>query len=232
MPFRSVSPLPCLLLALSLTGCGVSDYEKKMLEAQVRLQRFEEEKKLLGPPLNIPTTLDENKVPVPVARLFLRPPVGISPQADNAAQPRGQLFYSYRPDKGPAAGPFALVEVAFATAGREPEFAAEVLRAFTATGGATTRTQQLRVPGRSESLTFQTTEFEDGQFAYSVNLWRGPKRLVAVAYWMPRDQKGQARRAIELSLGTIALDGEAQEQRRAYERAAAGQLLRPPEAAR
>ena len=60
------------LLLLALTGCGLADYEKKMREADARVQRFDEENRLLGDPLTLPT---DHAPPVDV---FLRPPRGVS----------------------------------------------------------------------------------------------------------------------------------------------------------
>jgi len=61
-----------VLSLIALTGCGLADYEKKMREADARVQRFDEENALLGDPLSLPTT---NGPPVDV---FLRPPRGVS----------------------------------------------------------------------------------------------------------------------------------------------------------
>ena len=57
---------------LATTGCGVADYEKKMQEAEVRIQRIDEENELLGDPLLVPATAQWT-----AAALFLRPPQGV-----------------------------------------------------------------------------------------------------------------------------------------------------------
>jgi hypothetical protein len=59
---------------LALTGCGVANYEKQMQEAEVRIQRIDEENRLLGDPLNIPTLPK-----TPSVSVFIRPPLGVSP---------------------------------------------------------------------------------------------------------------------------------------------------------
>ena len=80
---------PTLLLlglaALAPAGCGLADYEKKMREADARLQRFDEENKLLDNPLALPS----NGPPVDV---FLRPPKGIAKDPSN--QP-GDIQYHF-----------------------------------------------------------------------------------------------------------------------------------------
>lgn len=65
--------LPLALLVLALTGCGLADYEKKMRDADARVQRFDEENRLLGDPLALPS--GDQAPPVDV---FLRPPRGVS----------------------------------------------------------------------------------------------------------------------------------------------------------
>jgi hypothetical protein len=62
-----------VLLLLAVAGCGLADYEKKMREADARVQHFDEENKLLGDPLNLPGA--DRAPPVDV---FLRPPRGVS----------------------------------------------------------------------------------------------------------------------------------------------------------
>ncbi|MFO0927198.1 MAG: hypothetical protein U0736_09180 [Gemmataceae bacterium] len=231
MSIRAATPLLLFpVLGLLAGGCGVAEYEKKMLEAQNRLQRFDEEKRVLGAPLNLPRVLDENQVSTDVANLFLRPPHGISENPSNDKEPRERLFYSYPPATGKQAGGFTLVELAFGDVLRDRDFAQNVLRCFSATGGTASRTNSVQAPGRAEPVTFQTTEFEDGQYFYSVNVWRGSKQQVAVAYWVLREQKAAARRALDLSLRTFAMDADATAARQLYQRAASGQLLKPPTA--
>lgn len=232
MPTRAATPLFLLTgLGLLVGGCGVAEYEKKMLEAQTQFQRFEEEQKQLGPPLNVPRVTDENKVQRDIATLYLRPPLGIGPNASNVAEPRERLFYSYPPvDKDKPVNGVTLVELAVGDALRDRDFANNVLRCFSATGGVAPRSNPVQVPGRAEPIHFQTTEFEDGQYFYSVNVWRGTKQQVAVAYWVRREQKAAARRALDVSLKTFAMDADAQAARLQYQRATTGQLLKPPTA--
>src|SRR5258707_15411387 len=88
---------PGLLLML-VSGCGVGAYESKMLEAQARMKRFEEESALLDPaPLVIPQVEKKDGGKVPIANIYLRPPRGVNSEAANAADPRLRLFYTYDP---------------------------------------------------------------------------------------------------------------------------------------
>ncbi len=67
------SYLPCPPPSWRLAGCGVSDYESKMQEAEVRIQRIDNENLLLGDPLEIPVRAE-----APAVAVFLRPPKGVS----------------------------------------------------------------------------------------------------------------------------------------------------------
>jgi hypothetical protein len=221
-PSRLIANLACWLsgLCLLVCGCGVAEYEKKMDAAQKRLQRFEEESRLLDDPVTAPTFTDKSGKEVPGPSLFFRPPKGIGGQP--AKELRVRLFHTYQPrSSGPVAGGFAYVELAFGD-GR-PEFYDEVLRSYTAAGERTTRT---RVKG------FQTTEFSDGQYFYSVNRWQGSDKPVVITYWIvPNSRTSTTDRTIDLSLESFAINGDVSRQRSAYERMRSTPL-KPPESPR
>ena len=74
----AVNPRPMfrfapLVVALAAAGCGLSDYESKMQLADVRLQRIDDENRVLGDPLILPVGDGS-----PPADVFLRPPKGIN----------------------------------------------------------------------------------------------------------------------------------------------------------
>jgi hypothetical protein len=93
-------------LCAALAGCGLTDYEARMAEAQARVARFDEENRQLDAPLSIPTRAEKVKVKEndkekevvvqkPLAEVFLRPPKGISRTAMNKDKPIGGLLYRY-----------------------------------------------------------------------------------------------------------------------------------------
>ena len=69
-PRRSRRPV-LFLAALAPAGCGLANYEHEMQLADARLQRFDDENRLLGDPLILP-----GGDAVPAADVFLRPPRG------------------------------------------------------------------------------------------------------------------------------------------------------------
>lgn len=204
LPPRLRRPSPPWLAGLLLlaAGCGVSEYEAKMQETQRRVQRFDEESKLLDSPLTIPTPPAKDKNAPPPPLLFVRPPRGILPSANNEKEPRNRILYTF-PAKGVnAAGPFINMEVAVGD--KSKDFEAEVLRSFSPSGNLTQKQRQFKPPGR-DPLTFQSTEFEEGQGHYSVNLWRGQDHQVALVYSIQRGQREKAAKALDASLESFAV---------------------------
>ena len=65
---------------------------------------------------------------------------------------------------------------------------------------------------------FDTTEFEDEQTFYSVNIYRGPKTQVAIVYGVAKAGKAGAARALELSLESFGAEQEAGRRRAAFNR--------------
>ncbi len=208
-------------LALVLSGCGLADYEKRMEKAQADLQRYEEENRLLDKPVYVPSQKDKG----PLANVFFRPPRGISSTAANENDPRGGLLYSYLPRYDRAAGPFNRVELAFG--GEQKEFTADVLKALNCNQTAT-RQRTVNVPWRKTPLTFDTVEFEDERNFYSVNVWTGPRSKVAIVYGLAKEQRTAGNRTMELSLASLAVDGEVKARRDALEKGPLDSVPGPP----
>jgi hypothetical protein len=195
-------------LGFLVCGCGLADYEQQMVSVQARQQHIEEEARLLdGSPLRMPVREDKNGTKAAVADLFLRPPAGIGNVPTNEADPRGGLLYSYLPRQGKMVSAFARVEFAVGDL-KNKDFAGDVLKTFTATSKPTSRQHKLHAPGRLPH-SFETFEFQDEQFFYSVNVMRGSYRQVAIVFWVtPPDKKEASKRAIQVSLESLAVDNE------------------------
>jgi hypothetical protein len=214
--------LRLLPLVLGLAGCGLSDYEKLMVEAQKRAQRFDEETRSLGEPISVPKRSEKGQE-VPLANVFFRPPKGISKNPEGT--PRGELLYSYMPVPGGAARDFTRVEMAFASDSKD--FANDVTRNFQATEAVTPRTQQVQPPGRPP-LTFQVLEFDDPQFSYSVNIYQRNQTQVAIVFQLVKGRREAARKVIDLSLSSLAVDDEAGLARQEYNRGSPWKLKAAP----
>ena len=212
--------LPIASLLLLACGCGLDDYESKMVEAQKRLARHEEEERLLGPPIVIPTRDDGKGEKEPIAAgLHLRLPAGVKTESSGTKDPgRGSAkLYTF-----PAtSGSFKLVDLG--VAGEQKEFLSDVLGLYGRSSEPKRTRRELRPPGR-EAMTFATTEFEDEDLFYSVNLYKAEKQQVVIVYCLQKSQKAAAARAIELSLESLALGPQGERLR-----AARGSPLKVPQ---
>jgi len=199
------------LLLLSLPACGLSDYEEKMRETQQREERLREEAKYLDAPVKIPTEKDKDGREFPVANVFFQPPRGI--QSAFQAEQIKSLFWRYPARTG--GGDFAFVELAFADDAKD--FASKVIGNYQASGGTHQTVRELKPPGRDKPSVFDVWDFDNGQEGYSVNILRSPKTQVAVVYIFPRMRRDNNRKAIELSLESLAVDGQKYPAQKRYE---------------
>lgn len=193
--------LALALLLLAVPACGLSDYEALMSATQEREERFREEKKYLDEPVQMPTRKKEDQEE-PVADVFFRPPKGIQskPEAIN------DLLWRYSLRTGSS---FVRVEMAFASDSKD--FAREVLNAHTAT-------EQLAPPVRDSTLPFDTWEFHDAQFGYSVNILNAAntRTQVAVIYVFPKGWRDNLRPVMNTSLRSLAVDQQVGPARQRY----------------
>ena len=195
---RRALPLLCVLLG----GCGLANYEGRMKETQARLQELDHTNKLLDEPLVVPGS-----------GVFIRPPHGI--QKTPEGEPRDGLLYHY-PPRGSGAGPFLFVEVAVADAKRA-DFGAEVLRHYPAAGEVLAyKPGTLRPAGRHTPPKFDTHEFDGDEASYSVNVYKGEKAQVAVAFAITKGQRAAADEALNRSLESLALGPDADRLRQEF----------------
>jgi hypothetical protein len=211
------------LLLLGVPACGLSDYETLMDQAQKRADQFQDEKKYLDEPVKIPTKKEkENDFELPIAEVFFRPPKGIRPAFDPT--PRSDLLWRYPAQKNNAE--CTLVELAFG-AGKK-DFAADVVRYFQPTEQVRPRAQQYNVVGREAPLVFDVWEFDIGQEAYSINILRDPVCPVAVVYVYNKARRDNVRKAIDLSLQSLAVASQVRAARQRYDRQSPWKLQATP----
>jgi hypothetical protein len=201
------------LLVAGLGGCGLADYEARMRENQARAKRFDEENKLLGQtPLVVPTRevkKGKTKKQVALANAFVRVPAGINTTANKDR--RNGLLYVYA--GGKQSVPFTQVEVAYGTG--QKHFAREVLSCFANLSGKT-RKRQVRSATGEGTITYRTTEFDDGQSACSINIFTGKKKALAVVFWLQKDKLKIGQRAIEMCLEWSGVGSQADKLRAAF----------------
>ena len=225
------------LLAVLLAGCGLAEYEDKMVASQARVQRFDDDNKYLGEPLAVPLRKvkvkqgDDKEVEQdePVAELFLRPPRGIDPKWDDKDKTQPGLFYHYKaaetgrggqpapPGDDPAAVG-AFTDLYLAIASEPKKFADRVVGHFPPAGPATSRRLDVQPFGR-QPLSFEVTDFDAKDKTHvAVNVLLGNRTNLAVVFKMKnydknRDALDEARRRC---LESLALDQDAAKARLAY----------------
>lgn len=204
LPSARVRRLGLGLLLLAVPACGLSDYENLMREAQERKERFDEQQTYLDAPVQIPKQKNKDGKDEPVAKLFFRPPKGI--EAKPQSQPRNNLnIWRYARSKG--GSDFVYVELAFADEAKE--FANSVVGAYTTADQATHRRQPIAHPEQDTSMLFDVWESKSGQQGYSINILQGSRKPVAVIYHYNKARSENIRKAIELSLQSLAVDQKA-----------------------
>ncbi len=211
------------LLLLALPACGLSDYEERMRETQEREERFREEMKYLDEPVKVPTKKDKDDRESPVANVFFRPPKNIQPAFQ--AEPHNNLLWRYPPRAN--GGDFALVELAFGD--EDKEFVKNVLGNYQASAEGTRQTvREFTLPGRDKPLVFDSWEFDNGQEGYSINVSRGGRTQVAIVYIFNRLRRDSVRKAMDLSLESLAVDGQVAAARKRYDQKSPWKLTAAP----
>lgn len=200
-------------------GCGLSDYEARMKETQVALDRFDEETRLLDEPIYVPLNprKEGEGVAKPVVELFFRPPRGIKQNYD--LNPLDGLLFRYgRKPKEAAAEPVRLPdtpppprvirydpvdgfqEVLVAWLVPDPnkkpvelkDFAAQILGLIPQSkvvGEQLPRPREAKPVGRPP-FAYQPYDFEDPSGNHlSVNFLLGTKTFVAVVYKIEKGKK-------------------------------------------
>ena len=186
------------LLLLALPACGLSDYEALMQKTQENAERFRDEQKYLDAPVTIPTEKDKDDNEVRLANVFFRPPKGISTNPE--PQPRNGLMWRYLSRKSE----FALVEMAFGEG--DKEFADKVMSCYPGLS-------YISAPERQPPLPFDSWDYNDSQFGYSINIYKGGAKKIAVVYIFRKEKRDALRKAIDLSLQTLTEKESAARQR-------------------
>jgi len=191
------------LLLLAVPACGLSDYEALMRDAQEREKRFHDEQKYLDKPVTMPTRKvkkdkDKEEREKPVGNVFFRPPRGIDSNAKS--EPRDNLIWQYPARSN--GNDFIWVALAFGD--DEKDFADKVVKSYQPEP-PNPSSLQLTPPGQETPMLFDTWDFSSGDYGYSINVLRG-SRPIAVVYIYNKVRYETVRKAIEISLQSLAVD--------------------------
>lgn len=198
--------LSSVLLAAALAsvpaGCGLHHYQEQMAEEQKRLERLEDEDKKLDDPALLP---EKKGRPT----YFFRPPKDIGSSGMPHESSVLQRFGA-RPN---SLSPFQ--DVAFGVEHMKAEdFWSSLLRSFPGKKIEEARDVFIDPPGRPK-LAFKELKSDDNQaFAY---VWsQGETTHAAVIYRLTRPIDEDTRKRMDISLGTLTVEGDAARLLRAF----------------
>ena len=214
--------LPAVLvasLALGLGGCGLSEYEATLAAEQKRLERFDEEDRLLGDPLELPPRKGKDpSVPIPsgVGEVFIRPPLWTA--SNYQSEPLGELLYRYPPFPHNwfmrrriqvPDNPFLEVDLAVTPEGDWAEFTQKVQQPFQ--GMAHSEATLVKKPTARGVLEFQSLTFADGGNPPATKVflyfYKGHQTQVAIAYRVKGEEASSPKvtNAIDASLKSLVV---------------------------
>jgi hypothetical protein len=213
--------------ALPLAGCGLADYEARMSSEAALVQNWDEESRLLGPPINPPglPQVDGKDVSWNV---FLCLPLGVAhtpvtlPKS-NLAQLYGGQMAQYQG----GTNKFGLQNVYVGQAVDQKDYPATVFSVFGVPPGgeaplapAILRSPLLRAYGKNLGLDVPLKrKISDGPPAYSFNFYEHGNVSVAVVFQSADNKVLQnAEKAIRMSLSTLAEGMDANNCRTAYKK--------------
>jgi hypothetical protein len=182
--------LALFVALLALTGCGVRDYENNMQKAEARIQRFDEENRLLGNPLTFPLLPKGSPAPP-----FLRPPLGVSTTSQ-----KDEVPYRYPASSGVCLDVYVALGDGPKTVEKEIEdrFDAPVPNWQPVTVNAPNR----------KPITFEAVEFNDPQNGAAVYQAYVHQSAGVVFHFLKANREA-ARPSLQMSMETYAEGEEA-----------------------
>jgi hypothetical protein len=222
---------------LSGAGCGLSEYEEKMVSEQKRIDYLDNENYYLGEPIQLPPPAapPAGQEPKPTVDVFFRVPSGISKTAD--AKPLGDLLHRYlkvqvqrtygraaRPaDASLPENPFEEVQVAVAGDREHDDFVKTVLAPYERyeKSNMTLVTKEAfgRHPLKFQTLTCTYTDAKtQAGWAYLIYFYQQQNWHMAFVFVLPKDRatSKDVLKVVDLSLQSLGLGAEAAQQRSRY----------------
>jgi hypothetical protein len=212
LPLRLRAFLILAAGSLLVAGCGLNDYETKMIQEHETLLYLDEQAKSLDVPVKFPERTEKEGV-VRSKDVFIRPPKGIRVDPEKKGPPQyGTLLSQYLPSPRANTGSFKEVAVAASTKSME-DFKKDVIHAFGIDKDVSTSKLSVeRGPGQTP-LTFDQARIDasDGQHTFLIHFLRDPKIKLAVVFKLPKDDT-QASKTMKLSLASVAVGANARQQ--------------------
>jgi hypothetical protein len=203
---RLSSVILAATLGLISGGCGLSHYQQQMAEEQDRLRRIDEENEKLGDPVQLP---EKKNRPA----YFFRPPLGIASigtQHESSVVQRFGLRGS---------GRSYFHDVSFGVERmKEEDFWGSLMRSFPGKETKDAQNVMKDTPGRGK-VAFKELKSDGGEtiaYVWSENTNAEIKTHAAVIFRLTRANDENARKLMDISLGTLMVGPEAARLQRAY----------------
>jgi hypothetical protein len=202
--------LAALAGVLGAGGCGLTDYEAQMGIEQQQVQRFDEETKHLGAPLETPK-LKSNGKEVDTPDIFFRPPKGVLAEPDsNPGPPPYSRYVARTTAKNTERVGIAEVYLALG-AENQKDFVTTAVQALSQLSGVKPRAVTRQPPDR-EPITFSV--YDNGA-GFSLYVCQRNGLQLAIGY--QSDKTTGAAKAIDLSLESLEVGSRASKLRKVYD---------------
>jgi hypothetical protein len=205
-----------MLAVLFMLGCGLSDYEDRMLKSQTYVLNKDHEDQILGAPLAPPPKLspEGQKSGQPVVDLYLRPPRAINSQYE--PNPYSDIMWRYPTTTQGQAGltaPFIAMYVAASTTMDRDQFWQDVQTPFMPVDlsgiNKVTKTtidgQLLEYEQDSRTVEERGSSKSFYMYVYRTDLPDGKVARVAVVFCTPENAGTAAQEAIDMCLKTLSI---------------------------
>jgi hypothetical protein len=210
---------------LLTAGCGLSEYEKNMVEQQDRIVYLDEEARYLGDPIVYPDPPrpvgkpdPKKEVGVGSRDVFFRPPKGILNKSDPKPPPGTTLMRYPRGQRGST--PFTEVLVLVVRGKKDEDFRKEVLQGLGSIKAPQRKVVVHEAAHREQTFQGGRVEEAPGQPASFVYFAKQGDYQAAVVFRIPSTEAASVQssnaRVVELSLASLVIGRAASEQLRAF----------------
>lgn len=190
----------CIIgMLIVATGCGLSDYQEKMVHQQEILARLEKENSLLADPMSIANPTRKDAVPLD---LFMRPPTSVP------AYPDQELFKEVLAVYNGSGG----INVLVATRHKKKNLEKEILETIPRTSEVAVGSFKTIPPPGGQPIQFRSLSFEAGEeeaTKYRYYVYLTPRGEAAIIFQEQGAVGAAAKEARELSLSTFGMGKEA-----------------------
>ncbi len=197
-----------MLLMLTLScGCGLNDYQEKMITQQKLMKQIDREKELLNPSLDVPLSLIEQRKGATYADVYLRPPQSVDTKPEEKLARDVLMVYPGKEN----------IKMYLAFRGKEKEFVKEVINLVPRTTEVKQSSTQIKHPSGGKAMRLLQYSFQHEAKDKTITnylLYLTPRGNIAILYQMTGSSV-KDKEAVKLSISTLGI-GEDAARRKAF----------------